>query len=334
MDIDAFVAVHSRDWARLEALLARSSRLTGNEAEEVVGLYQRTATHLSILQSAAPDPALVGRLSGLVARARSTVAGASTPARRDVADFVLRGFPAAVYRAAPWWGAVSAACLVVIAVMAAWVARTPEVQASIGAPDEIATLTRPGGEFESYYSTHAAGSFAAQVWTNNAWVAAMSLALGITILPVVYVLWINATNVGVALGLMAEAGRLDIFLGLLIPHGLLELTAVFVAAGAGLRVGWTLIDPGPSTRSDALAREGRAAMGIAIGLVVVLLISGIIEGFVTPSGLPTWARIGIGVLAEVLFLAYVFLLGGRAARAGHTGDIDASAAGDLRPVAA
>jgi uncharacterized membrane protein SpoIIM required for sporulation len=262
------------------------------------------------------------------------VAGASTPARRDIADFVLRRFPAAVYRAAPWWVAVSAVCLVVMGAMGAWVASIPEVQASIGAPDEIATLTRPGGEFESYYSTHAAGSFAAQVWTNNAWVAAMSLALGITILPVVYVLWVNATNVGVALGLMAEAGRLDIFLGLLIPHGLLELTAVFVAAGAGLRVGWTLIDPGPHPRADALAREGRAAMGIAIGLVVVLLISGIIEAFVTPSGLPTWARIGIGVIAEVSFLAYVFILGGRATRAGHTGDIDADGAGDLRPVAA
>jgi uncharacterized membrane protein SpoIIM required for sporulation len=262
------------------------------------------------------------------------VAGASTPARRDVADFVLRRFPAAVYRAAPWWVSVSAVCLVVMGAMGAWVAHTPRVQASIGAPDEIATLTRPGGEFEAYYSTHAAGSFAAHVWTNNAWVAAMSLALGITILPVVYVLWVNAANVGVALGLMAEAGRLDIFLGLLIPHGLLELTAVFVAAGAGLRVGWTLIDPGPHPRADALAREGRAAMGIAIGLVVVLLISGIIEAFVTPSGLPTWARIGIGVTAELAFLAYVFILGGRAVRAGHTGDIDAGGAGDLRPVAA
>ncbi len=333
MDIDAFVAVHSRDWTRLGSLLARSSRLSGDEAEEIVALYQRTATHLSVLQSAAPDPALIGRLSSLVARARSTVAGASTPARRDVADFVLRGFPAAVYRAWPWWAAVSAVFLVVSGAMATWVAQNPRVQVAIASPDEIRTLTRPGGDFESYYSTHAAGSFAAQVWTNNAWVAAGALALGVLILPVLFILWLNAANVGVALGLMADAGRLDIFLGLLIPHGLLELTAVFVAAGAGLRVGWTLIDPGPDPRPDALAREGRAAMGIAIGLVVVLLISGIIEAFVTPSPLPTWARIGIGVVAEAAFLAYVFVLGGRAARAGHTGDVDAAAAGDLRPVA-
>ncbi len=98
MDIDVFVAVHQHEWARLEELLKRSNRLTGAEADELVALYQRTATHLSTLQSAGPDPLLIGRLSSLVARARATVAGASTPARRDVADFFLRRFPAAVYR--------------------------------------------------------------------------------------------------------------------------------------------------------------------------------------------------------------------------------------------
>jgi len=65
----------------------------------------------------------------------------------------------------------------------------------------------------------------------------------------------------------------------------------------------------------------------------VLLVSGLIEGFVTPSGLPTWARIGIGVLAEVLFLAWVFVPGRRAHRAGVTGDVSRAQAGDVLPVA-
>ncbi|CAM5682112.1 hypothetical protein SHIRM173S_08007 [Streptomyces hirsutus] len=105
-------------------------------------------------------------------------------------------------------------------------------------------------------------------------------------------------NLGVGFGLMASVGRLDTFLGLVLPHGLLELTAVFVAAGTGLRLGWTLIDPGPRPRRRALAEEGRAALAMAIGLALVLFVSGAIEGFVTPSGLPTWARITIGVVAE------------------------------------
>jgi hypothetical protein len=73
-----------------------------------------------------------------------------------------------------------------------------------------------------------------------------------------------------------------------------------------------------------MAVEGRSAGGVVFGLAVVLLVSGVIEAFVTPSGLPTWARIAVGVLAELLFLAYVFVPGRRAARDGWTGDIDAS----------
>ena len=93
---------------------------------------------------------------------------------------------------------------------------------------------------------------------------------------------------------MAANDRLGLFFGLILPHGLLELTCVFVAAGAGLRLGWTWIDPGPRTRSRALREEGQAAGALAIGLAATLFVSGVVEAFVTPSGLPTWARIGIG----------------------------------------
>jgi uncharacterized membrane protein SpoIIM required for sporulation len=331
MDVDAFVAVHAAEWARLEELLRRSSKLSGAEAEELVALYQRTATHLSTVQSAAPDPALVGRLSALVARGRGAVTGTSSPARRDVALFFTRRFPAAVYRAWPWWVGVGGVFYAVVAAMAIWVGQHPRVQGSIASSEYVRELTRPGGEFESYYSDHAATSFAARVWTNNVWVAAAGLAFGVLIVPVLYLLWQNATNLAVGLGLMGAAGRLGVFLGLLAPHGLLELTAVFVSSGVGLRLGWTLIDPGPRTRSAALAVEGRAAAGVALGLIVVLAVSGVLEAFVTPSGLPTVARVGIGAGVEVAFLLYVFVIGGRAARAGETGDVDSAMAGDVLP---
>ena len=160
------------------------------------------------------------------------------------------------------------------------------------------------------------------MWTNNAWIAALSLVGGACLcLPAVYVLWQNAANVGLTAGLMASAGRLDVFFGLITPHGLLELSAVFLAAAAGIRLGWQVFDPGPRPRSVALAQEGRAAITIAIGLVVVLLVSGVVEAFVTPSGLPTWARIGIGVLVWAAFVAYVVVLGRRAVAGGDTGDL-------------
>jgi uncharacterized membrane protein SpoIIM required for sporulation len=291
------------------------------------------ATHLSTVRSATPDPALVGRLSSLVARARAAVTGTRAPVWREAALFFTRRFPAGLYRTRYWWLSTAAVFVAVSTALGAWIARTPSVQATIGAPDEIRELTRPGGRFESYYSNEPGGSFAAQVWTNNAWIAAGSLVLGILIVPTVFMLFQNAVNVAIGGGLMAAAGRLDIFFGLIAPHGLLELTAVFVAAGAGLRLGWTLIDPGRRRRADALAQEGRVAAGLALGLGCVLLVSGAIEAFVTPSGLPTAGRIGIGVAAEVLFLAYVFGVGRRAALAGETGDVGEAAIADTAPVA-
>ncbi|MFR9676684.1 stage II sporulation protein M [Streptomyces sp. TR06-5] len=334
MDLDVFVAAHRADWDRLEVLLRRR-RPTGAEVDELVTLYQRTSTHLSQVRSAAPDPAVVGRLTGLVARGRSAVTGARRSSWRDAGRFFAAGFPAAVYRTRHWWVPTALLSVLVAALLGWWIGTHPEVQATIGAPRELRELTRPGGQYESYYSTHPAASFAAQVWTNNAQAAAICLVFGALLgLPVLWILFQNMLNLGVGIGLMASVDRLDTFLGLVLPHGLLELTAVFVAAGTGLRLGWTVVDPGPRTRRTALAEEGRAALGMAVGLAVVLLVSGAIEGFVTPSGLPTWARVGIGVVAEGAFLAYVYGPGRRAAGAGETGDVAEPDRTEARPLAA
>lgn len=330
-----FIARHRESWNRLDDLVKRSGRLSGAEADELVELYQRVTTHLSAVRSQAPDPATVERLSSLVAGARAVLTGTHTPAWRVVTRFFTHRLPAAIYLGWRWWVPAGVAFYLVVALAGAWIATDPDVRATIAAPDEIREMTREGGAYEAYYSSEPAGSFAAQVWTNNAWVAAACLLLGVLFaIPPIYLLFTNAMNVAVGVGLMFGAGRGELFLGLLAPHGLLELTAVFVAAGIGMRLGWQVIDPGPRTRAAALAAEGRSVVAVALGLVVVLLVSGVLEGFVTPSGLPTWARVGIGVVAEVLFLLYVFVIGRRAAQEGETGDLEAIEREDVAPVSA
>jgi uncharacterized membrane protein SpoIIM required for sporulation len=155
-------------------------------------------------------------------------------------------------------------------------------------------------------------------------VAALCVAFGVLGFPVVYLLFSNVARIAIIGSIMHRADHGAHFWGLILPHGLLELTAVFVAGGVGLRLFWSWVEPGELTRSQSMAREGRTAGTVVLGLVAVLMVSGIIEAFVTPSGLPTWARIGIGLLAETVFLAYVFVVGRAAARRGHSGDLDAS----------
>lgn len=334
MDIDAFVATHSAEWLRLEQLVrraARPSRMTADEVDELVASYQRAATHLSLVQTRSPDPLLVARLSRLVTTARSAVAGAHTPAWRQVLTFFAVTFPVAVYRTRRWWVPTALVSVAVAFALGVWVDTHPDVQRSLLPPEKVRALV--DSQFADYYKEHPAHDFAVQVWTNNVWSAAQALVGGFTLgLLTLYALAVNMGNVGVIGGYMVAAGKSSVFFGLIMPHGILELTAVFVAAGTGLRLGWTMIDPGPRRRADALAEEGRATVVIALGLVLVLAVSGVIEAFVTPSPLPTWTRVGIGVVAEVAFLAYAWVLGRAGVRAGATGDLDAELRGDVVPV--
>ncbi len=320
MDLDAYVLAHRDEWTRLEAL-TRRRRLDGPEADELLDSYERVATHLSVVRTSAPDAAVVAYLSSILARARRRASGTRVTSWRSVGSFFTHRFPAALYRLRWWWLGCAAGNMLVTAVMMLWLLANPDVQQSLLSPDEVDALVQE--DVEGYYSQYAASHFAAQVWVNNAWVAGLCLALGVLGAPVLYLLFQNVANLAMIGSIMTRAGQGGHFWGLILPHGLLELTAVFVAGGVGLRLFWSWVEPGDETRSRSMAREGRTAATVALGLVVVLAVSGLIEGFVTPSGLPTWARVGIGVLAELVFLAYVFVVGRAAVAHGHTGDLEA-----------
>ena len=321
MDVDAFVLAHRATWDRLEVLIKRRKTLSGAEIDELVELYQRVSTHLSMIRSASSDSVLVGRLSTLVARARSAVTGAHAPVWSELVRFATVSFPVVAYRAWRWWLGTAVVFTIVAVLIGAWVIRDPAVQALLGTPSEIDELVNH--DFASYYSEHPAAAFALQVWLNNSWVAAQCIGFAALLgLPIPYILFQNAANVGAIGALMVNAGKADLLFGLLTPHGLLELTAVFLAGAVGMRLGWTVIAPGDRPRGQVLAEQGRAVASVAVGLVVVLLVSGLIEALVTPSGLPTWLRIGIGVVAEVAFLTYIVHFGRRAVAAGATGDLD------------
>jgi uncharacterized membrane protein SpoIIM required for sporulation len=321
VDLDAYVAAHVNEWQRLEELTSRR-RLSGAEGDELVDRYQQVATHLSVVRTSAPDAALVSYLSSVLAKARTRSVGTRVATWRHVARFVEEVFPAALYRLRWWWLGTFAANALVVAVMIVWLLHHPTAEQSLMSPCEVDQLVNH--DFEDYYSQYAASHFALQVWINNSWVSALCLALGVLGVPVVLLLFSNIANLAIIGSVMIRHGHAMHFWGLILPHGMLELTAVFVAGGVGLKLFWSWVEPGGVSRTQSLAREGRTAATVALGLVAVLMVSGLIEAVVTPSGLPTWARLGIGAVAELAFLAYVFILGRSAYHRGQTGDVDAA----------
>ncbi|AXK45527.1 stage II sporulation protein M [Brachybacterium saurashtrense] len=318
MDTDAFIAVHRPQWDRLRDL-TRSRRLDAAGIDELLALYQETSTHLSTLRSTNPDPALISRLSLLVHRARLRITGARIPLWKHARTFFWEDLPAALYQAR-WTVALAAGLFLVSAVVTGlYFGLDPSARAMVIPEAQQRMLVQR--DFVSYYFQGEASGFAAQVWTNNAWITVQAVVFGVTGIWPVVMLVQNGLNVGLSAGVMGAHGGLGTFFTYILPHGLLEITAVVVGAGAGLRTFWAWVRPGPLPRLWALSRAARALVTVAIGLVPVLLISGFVEAFVTPSSLPAPLRIAIGAAVWLAFLVYMLGRGRQAHRAGISGDL-------------
>ena len=322
--MDAFSAVNSDTWSRLHDL-ANKRRLSGADADELLRLYQVTSAHLSLLRSTGPESGLSASLSASLAQARTRFTGARSNFMEDLAQFFVLALPAALYRIRWLTVACGAAFCLVGFAYALWIGTSPEALRAVASEAEVQRYVTE--DFIDYYSENPAASFAGAVWTNNAWISAQAVALGITGFWVPMILFTNAQGVGVAAGMFAAVGKTDVFFSYILPHGLMELTAVFVACAAGLRIFWAMVSPGARTRSRAVAAEGRSMITVALGLVLVLFVSGLVEGFVTPSTLPVWAKISIGAAVLAAYWLYVLVCGARAYRSGARGDLGSQDAG-------
>lgn len=321
VDIDRFIARNRPAWDRLDQLTARHwrrRRLTPAEVDELVGLYQRVSSHLSHAHAAYRDQALTDRLTRSVTRANGVIYAARPRTLRAIGDFFAWRFPAAVWQSGRFV-AVSALLLLLPALaLGIWLAISGAAL-DAAAPEAVREAILEE-DFEAYYSSQSASAFASQVTVNNIQVGLWAFATGIVLgIPTAIVLALNGANLGLAGGLFADAGELGKFFGLVLPHGLLELTAVVLAGAAGLRLGWSLIAPGDRSRGEALGEEARRAVVIALGLVLAFVVAGFIEGFITGRGVPTGLRVAIGAAAQAAFLAWIVVQGRAASRRGVTG---------------
>jgi uncharacterized membrane protein SpoIIM required for sporulation len=322
VDIDRYILQNQPTWERLAQLSAaarrRPERLGPEGIAELVRCYQRTSAHLSYARSRYDDPGLNVRLTQLVSGAAGVIYGTRSRSSRAPVRFFATTFPAAVWHMRRQVVASALLLLVPAIVVGAWVGYS---DAALEAAGPAAVREAYVAEdFEAYYSSEPAWQFATTVTVNNIQVSFLAFAAGILLCVVTaFILAFNGANVGVAAGLFVAAGEQGKFWGLIIPHGLLELSAVVVAGAAGLALGWAVIAPGDRPRAVALGEEGRRAAIVVAGLLLVFVTAGLIEGFITGRGVPTFLRVGVGVAVFVAFWAWVLLAGRKAAAEGWTG---------------
>jgi uncharacterized membrane protein SpoIIM required for sporulation len=145
--------------------------------------------------------------------------------------------------------------------------------------------------------------------TNNIKVTILAFVLGITFgAGTAYILITNGLSIGAIVGYCQVCGMVDKILAFMAPHGVIELSAIFISGGAGLMIGKALLFPGQYSRVDALKLAAREAGGMFAGCVPMLLIAGSIEAFISPrTDLDSNIKFTVSLATLICLFLYLFV---------------------------
>ncbi len=288
--------------------------MTLEEIETLGRLYRMATADLALAQRDFPKQKIALYLNQLVSQAHSTIYRSEPVGWGHLRRFVLVEFPQ-LYRGLLPYTSVSFALFwiaAVVAFFAVW--RDPDVIYLI-AGTGIAPLVNEveQGKLWTDIAPAARSAASATILTNNIQVTFATFAGGMTAgLFTAWILLYNGLSLGGIFGLL-QAHDLSAGLGeFVVAHGFVELSVIFVAGGCGLSMGDALLRPGLQTRAAALIQRARASVMVILGCAPLLVIAGLIEGFISPSGLPFWLKLTVGIATGVALHTY-WLLAGREA---------------------
>lgn len=323
---DRFRLEREADWMRLEAIVThlekgRLRKLTDEDLLALPGLYRTVASSLAVARETSLDAATLAYLEGLVQRAWFVVYGPRASLGSWLRHFLGGGWSASVR--AIWLDLVIALCVMVAGTIVGWllVAGDTEWYYAL-VPGGMADTRVPGASRETLHATlfgnsqqFGMGAFAAYLFSNNAQVSILAFALGFAFgVPSLLLLVHNTAVLGAMLWLFEGQDLLVDFLGWLSVHGTTELFAILLAGGAGLHIGRSMAFAGDKPVLQAAAEAGRRASQVMIGVVLMLVIAGILEGFFRQLVDNTPGRFAIGGFMLVFWIAYFFAFRGNGNR--------------------
>lgn len=307
------------DWRRLETLLTRvqrggAAKLSRDELLETPVLYRQALSSLSMARAISLDQALIDYLENLCTRAYFFVYGARTRPLERVAGFFAREWPLAVQ--ALWRETLASVALMTVGAVVAFilVGRDPDwffsfIPAGVaGGRDPTASTEFLRGTLYKAVTTHdTLSTLAAFLFTHNAQIALFAFALGFALcLPTAGLVVYNGAMLGAFLAVFASRGLSVQATGWLMIHGVTELFAVALAGAAGFGIGSAVAFPGERTRVDAAAHAGRRGAMVMAGVIVMLLVAGLLEGFARQLIQGDVARLSIAAASALFWAAYFY----------------------------
>ncbi|MBI5482811.1 MAG: stage II sporulation protein M [Deltaproteobacteria bacterium] len=322
LDVQRFIQERRSAWQRLEELLTQIERqgmkaLPLEDGRTFVRLYRATSSHLVQARAAGASAEVTDYLNALVARAYAEIYRAERPRLRRIWTFYKSEFPrlvraerrAVAVAAAIFFGAALFGFVAVALDTDARFYLLPDQHMHLD-PSERVKQLEAGGKRLSAAEQAAFSSF---LFTHNIQVTFLAFALGISFgLGTGIVLFYNGLMLGSLCAHYHMKGVATFFYAWILPHGVPELTAIILAAAAGLRIGYALISPGRFGRGDALRAASGRAVRMIVGIIPILVVAGLIEGTISqihPPDIAYGVKLAFAAGMAVLLGAYLLLAG-------------------------
>ncbi|HEX8456141.1 MAG TPA: stage II sporulation protein M [Pyrinomonadaceae bacterium] len=325
MSSNRFIQERKGAWQRLEDLLTLLDRMSlrrlhREEVRELGRIYRRTSSDLAIARAESRDPRLVNYLNSLVIRAHGRIyrAGALEGGAR-LRLFFARDFPRTFRRT--WRHTVLAFVVFAVFFLAGFLGTWRDTEfsdlAGVTAAWRAQNTDARVRWWERLNDANQVGG--AQIMTNNIQVMFYAFAFGALVgLGTLYIMAMNGASIGAVLALTYRAGFGHELLAFMAGHGVIELTCIFIAGGAGLLVGSAILFPGDLSRLDALRLRGRDSIQLIVGCIPLLVLAGIIEGFISPAPISPAFKYSVAAATGVALYTYLLLAGRETNEEGST----------------
>lgn len=315
MNLDTFLEQRQPGWQQLETLLDRTRKnIQGLSAQELATLgrlYQATTSDLALAQRDFPNHRVTLYLNQLIGRAHAHIYQGEPLRWRWLVDFYQQTFPR-LYRALLPYTILSFGLFILPALLAFFLVwHNPDLIYIIEGPG-IAGLVQKveEGQMWTEIAPSVRSAASSVILTNNIQVTFLTFAGGIT--AGLFSAWIvlsNGLSIGAIFGLLQAHQMSGGLAEFVVAHGFIELSVIFMAGGCGLYLGDGLLRPGLQRRTEALIERGRLGVRMILGCVPLLVLAGLIEGFISPSGLPWPIKLAVGLITGGLLYYYWLRVG-------------------------
>jgi uncharacterized membrane protein SpoIIM required for sporulation len=303
---EQFIKINSNTWKELEGLAAVVNKkgikaLPSKEVKRFLGIFRQTSHHLAYARTHYEGSSVVTYLNSLLSKCHSHVYAVRKLSLKELGSYISYGFPK-LLKEHRWYILLSFGFFAFGGLLSLMVVLANSNNASLFLPQQYIEGIKSGAAGGGEWNYPLMSSY---IMTNNILVSLRAFVFGITLgLGTIYVLFFNGAMVGSLTGLIYIYGDPVNFWSLILPHGVIELTAIFISGAAGLIIAKSMLLPGEHSRKDSLIKGTKEASSLVMGIILLLIVAGIIEGFYTPLEISETAKLAFAGVTAIVLAVY------------------------------